>query len=67
MTMLIVSTSWVLFASSAVYFAYKAHCNSVMQKSADSFFKVTVELLETYRKLKESDLKNQNLGPIPKS
>ena len=55
--MLIISTSWVLFASSAVYFAYKAHCNNVVQRSAESFLKVTVELLETYRKVRESELK----------
>jgi hypothetical protein len=56
-TMLIISTSWVVFASSAVYFAYKAHCNNVVQRSAESFLKVTVELLETYRKVRESELK----------
>ena len=55
--MLIISTSWVIFASSAVYFAYKAHCNNVVQRSAESLLNVTVELLETYRKLKESELK----------
>lgn len=57
MTMLIISTSWVIFASSAVYFAYKAHCNNVTQRSAESFLKVTLELLETYCKVRESELK----------
>lgn len=56
-TMMIISSSWVLFASSAVYFAYKAHCNNVMQRSTESFLKVTLELLETYRKVRESELK----------
>ena len=55
--MLIISTSWVIFASSGVYFAYKAHCNNVMQRSAESFLKATLELLETYRKVRESELK----------
>ena len=56
-TVLIISTSWIVFASSAVYFAYKAHCNSVVQRSAESFLKVTVELLETYRKVREAEFK----------
>lgn len=56
-TVLIVSTSWVLFASSAVYFAYKAHCNNIMQRSVDSVLKVSIELLDAYRKARESELK----------
>jgi len=55
--MLIISTSWVIFASSAVYFAYKVHCKNVVQRSTESYLKVTVELLETYRKVRESEFK----------
>lgn len=56
-TVLIVSTTWVLFSSSALYFVYKAHYNNVMQRSAESFLKITVELFDTYRKVREFELK----------
>lgn len=56
-TILVISTSWLLFASSMVYFSYKAHYNSVVQRSADSVLKVTVELIDLYRKIRESELK----------
>ena len=50
-TVFIVSTSWILFAISALYFGYNAYCKNVAQRSYESFMKNAVELLDLYFKM----------------
>ena len=56
-TLIFISTSWVLFGSVALYFAYKAHCNIIYQRCTNSFITNGTILLESYRKFREQEVK----------
>lgn len=56
-TILIISTSWLLFALSVAYFVYRAHCTNVVLRSSECVLKSAVIAFENYRKFKEFELK----------